>query len=83
MNVTLGMNLWVAQNFGFQFQAAGKLGLTDFFETSDYIQYTAGIVVRIDKPDGSKSDFGKSKYNVKKKHGKIKIKGGNKKPKES
>jgi len=83
LNVTLGMNLWVAKNFGFQVQAAGKIGMTDFFKTSDYIQYTAGFVVRIDKPDGSKSDFGKSKYNIKKKHSKIKIKGGNKKPKES
>jgi len=83
MNVTLGVNLWVSGNFGFQFQSAGKFGLTDFFKTSDYFQHTAGIVVRINKADGSKSDFGKSKYNIKKKHSKIKIKGGGKKPKES
>ncbi len=82
-NVTLGINLWVSNNFGFQLQSAGKFGLTDFFKTSDYFQHTAGIVIRIEKADGSKSDFGKSKYNVKKKHGKIKIKGGGKKPKES
>jgi hypothetical protein len=81
INVSLGLNLWVSNNLGFQVQTAAKLGLTDFFKTSDYFQHTAGIVIRIEKGDGSKSDFGKSKYSIKKKHGKIK--GGGKKQKES
>lgn len=81
LNLTLGVNLWVSNNFGFQVQSAAKLGLTDFFKASDYFQHTAGIVIRIEKGDGSKSDFGKSKYSVKKKHGKIK--GGGKKTKQA
>jgi len=74
LNVALGMNLWVTNNVGLQFQTVGKIGVVDFLKTSDYIQHSAGLVVRIDKPDGSKSDFNKSKYKIKKSRTKIKIK---------
>ncbi|MEN9303428.1 MAG: hypothetical protein RL264_1857 [Bacteroidota bacterium] len=74
LNLTVGSNFWLGNNFGVQFQAAGKFGTTDFFKTSNYLQYTAGIVIRLDKSDGSKSNFHKSKYKIKKNHTKIKIK---------
>ncbi len=73
LNVALGVNLWISNHVGLQFQSVGKIGVTDFFKTSDYIQHSAGLVVRIDKPDGSKSDFNKSKYKIKKSRTKIKI----------
>lgn len=81
LNVGVGVNLWVSNSFGLQLQSSAKFGMLDF-KTSNYMQHTAGFVVRIEKPDGSKSDFNRSKYSVRGKHKKIKIRGG-KKTKES
>jgi len=78
LNLSVGMNFWLGNNFGIQLQSSAKFGTLDFFKTSNYMQHSAGFVIRLDKPSDAKSDFNKSKYKIKKSHTKIKIKKGKK-----
>jgi hypothetical protein len=64
----------MSSKLGLQVQATMKLGLTDFFKSSDYMQYSIGLTYRIPKTDGYKSDFDKSKYKISRHRTRIKVK---------
>lgn len=73
-NFTLGCTFWMSSKLGFQAQGTMKFGLTDLFKSSDYLQYSIGLTYRIEKTDGYKSDFDKSKYKITHHRTKIKVK---------
>ena len=73
-NFTVGSTFWMSSNLGLQIQGTLKLGLTDFFKSSDYMQYSVGLTYRIPKTDGYKSDFEKSKYKISRHRTRIKVK---------
>jgi hypothetical protein len=72
-NFSLGCTFWMSKNLGIQTQGTLKLGLTDLFQSSDYMQYSVGVTYRIEKTDGYKSDFNKSKYKIPRRHKHIKV----------
>ena len=59
-NFTVGCTFWMSSKLGLQVQGTMKLGLTDLFKSSDYMQYSVGLTYRIPKTDGYKSDFAES-----------------------
>ena len=73
-NFTVGSTFWMSSNLGLQIQGTLKLGLTDLFKSSDYMQYSVGLTYRIPKTDGYKSDFEKSKYKISRHRTRIKVK---------
>ena len=82
-NVGGGINFWVSYNIGLQLQSVAKFSINDFWGPSNYIMHTAGLVVRLEKSDGTNNDFAKSKYKVKKSRTKIKMQKGKRNRKES
>lgn len=62
INLALGTNIWVTNQFGIQLQIIGKKAIAaDLFKTPyNYFQYTAGVVYRQDKMK-SKNTFKKKK----------------------
>jgi hypothetical protein len=73
-NFSAGCTFWMSSNLGLQAQGTLKLGLTDFLQSSDYMQYSIGLTYRIEQTDGYKSDFNKSKYKISKHRTRIKVK---------
>lgn len=73
-NFTVGCTFWMSSKLGLQVQGTMKLGLTDLFKSSDYMQYSVGLTYRIPKTDGYKSDFDKSKYKISRHRTRIKVK---------
>jgi hypothetical protein len=73
-NFTVGSTFWMSSKLGLQVQGTLKLGLTDLFQSSDYMQYSIGLTYRIAKTDGYKSDFDKSKYKISSHRTRIKVK---------
>jgi hypothetical protein len=82
-NVGAGVNLWFSENVGLQFQSLAKFSLNDLMGPSNYIVHTAGIVVRLQKPNGNKSSFAKSRYKIKKSRAKINVPKSQKRKKDS
>ncbi len=81
LNIGLGFNIWVTKQIGLQFNSIAKIGLTDFFKSSDYLQHGIGLVVRFEEFEKADNSFNKSRYKVSKKRKKIKF-GGKKKGKK-
>lgn len=77
-NFGLGLNFWITKHIGIQLRSTAKIGLTDFFKSSDYMQHNIGLVFRFEQLEKSDNSFNKSKYKVSKKRKKIKY-GGKKK----
>lgn len=73
LNLSAGCTFWLSKQFGLQTQGIYKFGLVDILGSSSYAQYSVGLVYRIEKTDGYKSDFNKSKYKLPRKPSKIKI----------
>ena len=73
-NFTAGCTFWMSSKLGLQVQGTLKLGLTDLFKSSDYMQYSIGLTYRIPKTDGYKSNFDKSKYKISGHRTRIKVK---------
>ncbi len=73
-NFTAGCTFWMSSKLGLQVQGTLKLGLTDLFKSSDYMQYSIGLTYRIEKTDGYKSNFDKSKYKISSHRTRIKVK---------
>jgi hypothetical protein len=63
----------MSKQLGLQAQGVYKFGLVDVLGASSYSQYSLGVVYRIEKTDGYKSDFHKSKYKIPRKPSRIKI----------
>lgn len=80
-NFGLGLNLWISKQIGIQLNSTAKFGLTDFLKSSDYMQHSAGIVIRFEDLNRPDNSFNKSRYKIKKKRKKIKY-GGKKKGKK-
>ena len=52
-NVGLGINLIVYKNFGVNFEATGRFGLSDFWDTpANYTMYNFGIIYRLQRNTG-------------------------------
>lgn len=77
-NFGLGLNFWFTKQIGLQLRSTAKIGLTDFLKSSDYIQHSVGLVLRVEQFEKADNSFNKSKYKVSKKRKKIKY-GGKKK----
>lgn len=73
-NFSLGCTFWMSSQLGLQAQGTLKLGLPDFLKSSDYMQYSLGLTYRIEKTDGYKSDFEKSKFKISRHRTRIKVK---------
>ncbi len=80
-NFGVGLNFWITSQIGLQLRSTAKIGLTDFFKSSDYIQHSFGVVLRFEKLEKADNSFSKSKYKVSRKRKKIKY-GGKKKGKK-
>ncbi len=80
-NFGLGLNIWITKQIGLQLNSTAKIGLIDFFKSSDYMQHGLGMVIRIEEFEKSDNSFSKSRYKVSKKRKKIKY-GGKKKGKK-
>ena len=77
-NFGIGFNFWITKQIGLQLKSVAKIGLTDFFKSSDYMQHSLGVVLRFEDLQKADNGFSKSKYKVTKKRKKIKY-GGKKK----
>ena len=77
-NFGLGLNFWFTKQIGLQLRSTAKIGLTDFLKSSDYMQHSVGLVLRVEQFEKADNSFNKSKYKVSKKRKKIKY-GGKKK----
>ena len=73
VNLSAGCTFWLSKQIGLQAQGVYKFGLVDILGSSSYTQYSLGLVYRIEKTDGYKSDFHKPKYKLPKKPSRIKI----------
>jgi hypothetical protein len=73
LNLSAGCTFWMSKQIGLQAQAMYKFGLVDILGASSYSQYSLGVVYRIEKTDGYKSDFHKSKYKIPRKPSRIRI----------
>ncbi len=80
LNLGLGLNIWITKQIGLQLNSTAKIGLIDFFKSSDYMQHGLGIVIRIEEFEKTDNSFSKSRYKVSKRE-KIKY-GGKKKGKK-
>ncbi|MEN9700076.1 MAG: hypothetical protein RLZZ301_1274 [Bacteroidota bacterium] len=74
LNLSVGCTFWVSKQIGLQAQGVYKFGVIDLLGASSYSQYSLGVVYRIEKTDGYKSDFDKTKYHIPRKPSRIKIK---------
>jgi hypothetical protein len=81
LNFGLGLNIWITKQIGLQLNSTAKIGLIDFFKSSDYMQHGLGMVIRIEEFEKTDNSFSKSRYKVSKKRKKIKY-GGKKKGKK-
>ena len=72
LNIGLGLNFWITQNIGIQLNSTAKIGMIDFFKSSDYMQHSIGIVARFESLKAPDNQFNKSKYKISKKRKKIK-----------
>ena len=63
----------MSKQLGLQAQGVYKFGLVDILGSASYAQYSIGIVYRIEKTDGYKSEFHKPKYKLPKRPSRIKI----------
>lgn len=72
LNIGLGLNFWITQNIGIQLNSTAKIGMIDFFKSSDYMQHSIGIVARFESLKSADNEFNKSKYKISKKRKKIK-----------
>jgi hypothetical protein len=72
LNAGFGFNFWITQNIGIQLNSIAKIGMLDFFKSSDYLQHSVGIVARFESLKVSDNEFKKSKYKISKKRKKIK-----------
>lgn len=82
-NVGAGVNFWFSENAGIQLQSLAKFSLNDLMGSSNYILHSAGVVVRLHKPNGNKSTFAKSRYKIKKSRAKINVPKNQKRKKDS
>jgi len=73
INLSAGCTFWLSKQIGLQAQGVYKFGLVDILGSSSYTQYSLGLVYRIEKTDGYKSDFHKPKYKLPRKPSRIKI----------
>jgi len=73
VNLSAGCTFWLSKQIGFQAQGVYKFGLVDILGSSSYAQYSLGLVYRIEKTDGYKSDFHKPKYKLPRKPSRIKV----------
>lgn len=73
VNLSAGCTFWVSKQIGLQAQGVYKFGLVDILGAASYSQYSLGLVYRIEKTDGYKSNFHKSKYKIPRKPSKIKV----------
>lgn len=73
LNLSAGCTFWLSKQIGLQAQGVYKFGLVDILGSSSYTQYSLGLVYRIEKTDGYKSDFHKPKYKLPRKPSRIKI----------
>ncbi len=73
LNLSAGCTFWLSKQIGLQAQGVYKFGLVDILGSSSYTQYSLGMVYRIEKTDGYKSDFHKPKYKLPRKPSRIKI----------
>jgi hypothetical protein len=73
VNFSAGCTFWLSKQIGLQAQGVYKFGLVDILGSASYAQYSLGLVYRIDKTDGYKSDFHKSKYKLPRKPSRIKV----------
>ena len=73
VNLSAGCTFWLSKQIGLQAQGVYKFGLVDILGSSSYTQYSLGLVYRIEKTDGYKSDFHKPKYKLPRKPSRIKI----------
>ena len=72
-NLSAGCTFWLSKQIGLQAQGIYKFGLVDILGSASYAQYSLGLVYRIEKTDGYKSDFHKPKYKLPRKPSRIKI----------
>lgn len=70
------MNLWMANNFGFQIQSMLKIPASQNIFKLAYLQTNVGIVVRFSKPEIPSDEFAKKRYKISKKRARIKIRKG-------
>ena len=73
INLSAGCTFWLSKQIGLQAQGVYKFGLVDILGSSSYAQYSLGLVYRIEKTDGYKSDFHKPKYKLPRKPSRIKV----------
>ena len=73
VNLSAGCTFWLSKQIGLQAQGVYKFGLVDILGSSSYAQYSLGLVYRIEKTDGYKSDFHKPKYKLPRKPSRIKV----------
>ena len=78
LNFGIGLNFWITKQIGIQLKSTAKIGLTDFFKSSDYMQHSFGLLLRFEDLQKADNGFSKSKYKVSKRRKKIKS-GGKKK----
>ena len=72
LNLGIGINLWISKHIGIQLCSTAKVGVIDFFKSSDYMQHSLGIVARFETLKSEDNEFNKSKYKISKKRKKIK-----------
>jgi len=72
LNLGLGINFWISKYIGIQLRSTAKVGVIDFFKSSDYMQHSIGIVARFEDLKSEDNDFTKSRYKIDKKRKKIK-----------
>jgi hypothetical protein len=73
VNLSAGCTFWMSKQIGLQAQGVYKFGLVDILGSASYAQYSLGLVYRIEKTDGYKSEFHKPKYKLPRKPSRIKI----------
>lgn len=73
INLSAGCTFWFGDQLGLQAQGVYKFGLVDILKSASYSQYSLGLVFRIEKTDGYKSEFHKPKYKIPRKPAKIKV----------
>jgi len=73
VNLSAGCTFWMSKQIGLQAQGVYKFGLVDILGSASYAQYSIGIVYRIEKTDGYKSEFHKPKYKLPRRPSRIKI----------
>jgi hypothetical protein len=82
-NVGVGVNFWFSEYVGVQLQSLAKFSLNDLMGPSNYIVHSAGVIVRLQKPNANKSSFAKARYKVKKSRAKINVPKNQKRKKDS